>query len=634
MDFIKNIVKDKINLLALFIALVGAYLLFPAYFENPIFPIQPSEHLWMSLDPSWVSALNYVNLKNVIWGKEFAFTYGPLSYLSTRVGWGQNRVAFLLFDLFYFLNFFILFFTSFIKSKNKILTGVLILTIAIILPVYFGASNSFILLAFLLYWIRSSLDNNLVVNYIFQISILVLLFFIKLNTGLVCFILYTVALFYKTAIKKDNRILLFIYFIAPFVLIYMFSFSLNVSVGEYVKSGISIIGGFNEIMYLPGELLYKKLAAILIVLSSSLILLYKIYLFKNENIFKHIVVLFLYGSSIFILYKQAFVRADDSHILEFFNFALLLLFCIYDFHTLKFDKILTIPVILIMIVCVYFVNELKPDFIQLDNKFKKANYVDGFEKFTKISGVKLFPNSNQLPQRVISKVGLSTIDSYPWNTQILLENKLNFYPRPVFQSYTAYTKELEELNFNYYNSIKAPKYVLYDYGSVDDRYPLFDEPRMNLILEQNYKCVDTFTINKRLNLLLERKSEKKVKLTKIKEYAMYIDAPLIPKEGIFYEVYLYNSVKGKLVSLFEHSPEVALEIQTEDGNKRKFKTSKSLLESGLFSTNFLSNTSDFFNKMERKEVSDAIKIKAYFFQPMHVSSFKEKIRVKEYKISN
>jgi len=632
MDFIKNLVTNKINLLGFFIAFIGAYLLFPAFFENPIYPIQPSEYLWMSLDPSWVSALNYVNLKELIWGKEFTFTYGPLSYLSTRVGWGQNRISFLLFDFFYFINFFLVFFITFKKSANKYLTSIIIIVLGLLLPVYFGSANSFILLAFLLFWIRYSLDNNNFVTYIFQTIILILLFFIKLNTGIVSFLFFIVAILYKIFFRKDNRILLTIYLISPFIIIFLLSNFLNVSIYDYTLNGIDIVRGFNEIMYLPSALLYKKFFAILILIISSSILVYRIYYNRKDKSLKDILIFFLFGASIFILYKQAFVRADDSHILEFFNYAILIIICIYDFHVFKMNKYLVSSVLVMVSICIYFTFEIKPDFLQLGHKFKKTTYFEGLQSFTKISGVKLFPNNNSLPQRVIGKVGISTIDSYPWNTQILLENKLNFHPRPVFQSYTAYTKELEELNFNHYNSTMAPKFVLYDYGSVDDRYPLFDEPKMNLILQKNYKCIDTFTVNKRLNLLLEKQTNRKIKIKQTKEYAMYLDSPLIPKKNVFYEVFLYNSIKGSFVSLLEYSPEIVLEIETFDGNKHSFKTSKSLLESGLFSTNFISNTNDFLNTITSNKTLEINKIKAYYFRPKQVSSFKDKIRIKEYEI--
>jgi hypothetical protein len=65
MDIIKNIFKNKINVLSFFVAFLGAFMLFPNYFEAYVMPLPLSKDLWMSLDPSWGIALNYVKLKNL-----------------------------------------------------------------------------------------------------------------------------------------------------------------------------------------------------------------------------------------------------------------------------------------------------------------------------------------------------------------------------------------------------------------------------------------------------------------------------------------------------------------------------------------------------------------------------------------
>ena len=63
MDIIKNIFKDKINVLNFFIAFLGSFMLIPNYYEADIMPLPMANDLWMSLDPSWGIALNYVKLK-------------------------------------------------------------------------------------------------------------------------------------------------------------------------------------------------------------------------------------------------------------------------------------------------------------------------------------------------------------------------------------------------------------------------------------------------------------------------------------------------------------------------------------------------------------------------------------------
>jgi hypothetical protein len=619
------------SLVGFLISIMAAYFLFPPYFDNGIYPVQPSEYLWMSLDPSWVSALNYVKIQNLTWGKDFAFTYGPLSFLSTRVGWGQNRLSFLLFDLFYFINFLAIFFITFQKSKEKILTGFLIVAIAIILPSYFGSANAFLLMAFLLFWIRYSLDNNSFIIYIFQTILILLLFYIKFNTGLISFLFFVLAITYKLIAKKGDYKLLIVYLLTPFILVYFTSNLLNVELSSYIKSALEIVGGFNDIMYLERPFGDRHVFAILIILFSLVVLYFKVFKNTEEKILKRLLILFIFSVSIYVQYKQSFVRADDSHILEFFNYCILLIFCVYDFHIYKSKFFIKGLLVLTVIISFFYVNKLNANPTNFDLKLSKSGYIDGFKSFTKISSVHLFPNNNQLPETIKNKIGSSSIDAYPWNTQLLLENKLNFTPRPVFQSYTAYTPKLEEKNFEHYSSEKGPKYVLYEFGSLDNRYPLFDETKLNLLLTKNYSCIDTLTQNNKLILLLEKTNKKNIKLVQTKEYAMFIDSPLIPKDGIYYKVFLYRNLIGDFVSLLNHAPEMNLSVQMNEGNFINYKTSKGLLETGVFGTQHIASTNDFKDLILQQNL-DKRKILAYYFRPKSPSLFKVKIRIKEYRI--
>ena len=203
MDFIKNLVTNKINLLGFFIAFIGAYLLFQNFFEANVYPVPLSQPLWMSLDPSWGIALNYASINNLVWGEEISFTYGPLSYLTTRIGWGQNRFVILFYDLFILLNYFFIFYFSFSKTKNKLITLLSIVTICLIFPTWSGYAGTLILMAFLIFWIKLSIDEPKIFYYVFQIIIVTLAFFIKFNTGLIALPFFLSGLIYNFIIHKE-----------------------------------------------------------------------------------------------------------------------------------------------------------------------------------------------------------------------------------------------------------------------------------------------------------------------------------------------------------------------------------------------------------------------------------------------
>lgn len=630
-NFFKDIFKEKINILGLFIAFVCAYMTIPNYFELNLMPLSSAKELWLSLDPSWGISLNYFKIKNLTWGSDIAFTYGPLSHLCTRVGWGENKLSFLLFDIFIFINYLSIFFLSFKRSSNKIITTLIIFGVCLIIPIWIGVTNAIVLMIMLCFWIRLSLDKPRFIYYLFQIIIVTLLFYIKFNTGLIILPLFYSGIFCNLWYKNGNKVLILIYSIIPIISILLLSYPLKVSLFDYIKSGTEIISGYNDVMFLENQIPSSFNYVLLITLALGAVIVLNLLSLNNKKWIRIVTILFLFGTSLFVIYKQAFVRADIGHIKEFFIFIPLLILCNIDLHKQFKYSCLKISLLIGLLTPFYFTFVYQKTAVEIKAKFPKDQYVQRFNTFTETSGLFIHTNNIPLPDAIKSKIGLSTVDVYPWNVQLLLENKLNYLPRPIFQSYTAYTPFLEELNFNHYNSSKAPEYVIYDFASIDGRYPLFDESKMNLVLLRNYELSEVFDYDNRKVVLLKKKTNfKPIRFEKIREYAMILNTPLSPKKDIYYEVVLYNTVFGKINSIFTHASEIRLEVQLEDGNLGDYRTSKLLLESGFFSEIFIANTENFANVFNQGNKNQ--RVKNYNFRPLTASLFKNKIRVIEYKI--
>ncbi|RTL13773.1 MAG: hypothetical protein EKK56_03845 [Flavobacteriaceae bacterium] len=627
-DFIKN----KINLLFIVVSFIGAYLLFPNYLFLSVNPLALSKELWYSLDPSWVVALNYVKEKGVSWGSDFAFTYGPLGQLLTRAAWGENKYVFLAFDIFIFINYFLLFFISLAKSNYKIITALTIPIVCMISPLWVGSSNSLVLMTFLVFWINLSIDNKKWVYYIFQILIIIILFYSKFNTGLIALPIFYSGIIYNFITDKSDKIKLTVIALLPILLIFTLSFLFNVDLINYVKSGLEIVKGYNDIMYLKNQLEGSYTTALVLIILLSIVFLINIYFINKYTILKSTVLFFLFFISIFVIYKQAFVRADVSHIRDFFVFLPLIIFTNKDLLTKARNLFSTISVLLIVFFSLFYFYKNFDQSFNLAQKFDKSEYSNGFTNFDKEIGLNIYKDNFPLPIEILQKIGNSTVDIFPWNIQLLLENKLNYLPRPVIQSYTAYTPYLQDLNFDHYNSNEGPEFVIYDYASIDERYPLFDESKVNLSLIKNYKIVSSFEYDNRNMLLLQRKNNfSPLVFIKQKEYAMYLNSPLIIKDDVFYELSIYNNLMGEIKSKIFYAPEINIEIKNEQGQFVKFRSSKLLLESGLFSTFFVNGTTDFSNLMKTQSSNN--KIKSIYIRPLDIDLFKEKIKITEYKIS-
>ena len=92
---------------------------------------------------------------------------------------------------------------------------------------------------------------------------------------------------------------------------------------------------------------------------------------------------------------------------------------------------------------------------------------------------------NRKSEKLPIPLGSST-DILPWDISDLTSQGINYKPRPIFQSYSAYTRTLQSLNATHFKSINKPEYIVLRTGSIDERTPLeMDAPAL-LTISENY----------------------------------------------------------------------------------------------------------------------------------------------------
>lgn len=623
----------RVNVQAFVVAFFGAFLLFPGFFEVPVYTVNEHASAWASLDPSWKLALNKANSDDLVWGRDLTITYGPLAFLSTRFGWGVDRISFLLFDLFVFLNFFFLFYTNYLKSNSRIITGLLILSAILCLPVYFGSATSLVLLAFLVFWIHKSLGEPGHFTYVMQVLLLLLLFFVKFNTGLITSVFFYCGLLYNFFHDKKYRKLIALYAVLPIAGILLLCETLNVALVEYTLGGINMVKGYNGIMYLDQDFSAYLWFSLLIALVLALQFGKKILADKTDR-YKNLFSAFLVMCSVYVLYKQSFVRKDIQHVLDFPKYILLFVlacYSIYENQRVRTSAMFLLP---LLGISVYFTNFYNTEFSRnrIWSKMKGTDYAQGFRNASDSSALQFYSVENRLPQRIKDRVGKNTVDAYPWNIHFLFANGLNYVPRPVPQAYMAYTPYLENLNFEFYKSGRAPRYVFYEYLAIDNRYPLFDETKLHLSLFCNYSCADTFYLGNRLVLLLEQTQKRNITFKKVREFDLKIRDRIQPKLDMYYEVHISNSFHGKCISFVKHAPVLSLQVKTKNGQQREFRTSIDLLRTGIFSDRFFASTEDLMKFFNKDTLDASNMIEYYSFLTTTPGLFEDKIKITEYQI--
>lgn len=85
-----------------------------------------------------------------------------------------------------------------------------------------------------------------------------------------------------------------------------------------------------------------------------------------------------------------------------------------------------------------------------------------------------FVHETDLPG-IRERVGRDTVDLFGNTQGVLHRNELAWKPRPAFQSYVAYTKDLLRRNAEFLAGADAPRWLLFQFETVDQHLPQMDD---------------------------------------------------------------------------------------------------------------------------------------------------------------
>lgn len=172
------------------------------------------------------------------------------------------------------------------------------------------------------------------------------------------------------------------------------------------------------------------------------------------------------------------------------------------------------------------------------------------------------------------EVGQHTLDVVGFEQGAAILNRFNYRPRPVIQSYSAFTPYLARINGDFFASEHAPDYVLMKIQTIDGRLPVMDDSLATTILAYRYKYVlveKGFDLWKRDPGAFDAAAYRP-RLIRRTELAINQDHNLetYNSQPIWIRIDLQPSLLGKLRSFLYKPPQVTLRIQDTDGALHDF----------------------------------------------------------------
>jgi hypothetical protein len=531
------------------------------------------------IDHSWRLALNMAVKENLVWGRDFVFTYGPLGYLNTGFPEHVAKWSIVLYHLFIIANGAWMVRHFLFRAEGKV--G---LAVAAVLLLFNGGflflKESVTLGLYFAFHTLLFLKERRMVSLAAMSLCSILAFYIKVNMGIVLNLLVVVVFLFNLWKKPIGRVPNVVFLVMHFMALYALSVPLRVHLPGYVGNSLSVIDSYNDAMYIPSQKLYLAYAISMLALFAFPYMrsLNKVLASPYEML-----ACFITSGLIYVLFKQGFVRADFGHK---WTFILGMPFFALSAFRYASDSMprsrLALPLVGICLLSL---------FANRGSWFKIIKGEKGFGIFSESNGVGKGVNSiskrSTLPASFVKQMEGRSVDVLGFGISYIYYNGLLYNPRPVIQSYQAYNPRLIDLNVAKYTSQSAPDYVLYHFRSIDNRQPFWDEPKIYFPLLANYSIVDSVGVPAPdTTLLLFKRNERPRIMTSriVLDTLVKLNERIpIPKSDrlLFMRVDCSRTLAGSLRRFLYQPSELGLELSYTDGVRETYRAIAPILKSGV-----------------------------------------------------
>jgi hypothetical protein len=558
----------------------------------------------IEIDPSWATVLGWAHLNGVRFGEELVFSYGPLGYLHPRGPYNP-----LLFETYLFGQVLLtLGYTFIFATTFRSLAGVerVLFALVVLLPcrlqndVLLVGTGIFVLVALDRFVHRSRDDRRAWAGLV--------VIALQMNAlGLMKFTLFPLTLLLAGVgallFLRDRRpraaVAWLVGWLASLLALWLGHGQQLGDFGAFLQGALRIVAGYGAGMGMettPGSLALGLLAFV----ATAAALLYWL---KRESP-RDLRALLLFGYlafCLFLAWRNAFTRADIWHVRFFFPLASFVAFALLALAGERLPPRWRQALGGVALLCIAGVLSMALP------QIKAADYAAAGRELFRHTGVVLRGElgEQRAQQREALRrqydlpmfrrlVGSERVDLFGCNQAVVLLNEFNYAPRPVFQSYAAYTPPLQQANEAFYLGASAPRFVMLGLCPIDQHYPASEDALALLALLRHYRPVaaeKSFVLMQRADVVPMAPPPASAAVVPV-EPGQWID---VPAGNAATRIHLdYGlSLSGRLHTLFLREPSLSLEVETADKQVRAFRLVRPVARSGFLLSPLLLKDEDY-----------------------------------------
>jgi hypothetical protein len=546
------------------------------------------------LDSSWAIAINKAVASHLAFGRDVIFTFGPYGGIYTQLFSPDTDVLMLSVGLFFALCFGAISLLVAMRSLGwglcllflmagqmfsrdiVFVTYPLLLVVAVGNAVYESVNQGRRL---------SHLENTLLILSLASLSLLPIIkgsFIIVWGAAITA----TVMLF----LTIGSAILVAASIIIPTVALIVFWILAGESLVDlplYFANMLPIITGYTEAMAISGD--FRE---VIVYCAASAAVLYLIIRMQVAEVFKASL-LIMFGAFLFTALKGGFVR-HDAH--AFLAAAAIIVapvaigVCI--FKPKRYFSLFWVNLVAWFVIEAAYIHTI-PEFIYQDALKTYDEAIVGIRE--RISGsvsqsfaqhMTAISNSVEFP-----KID-GTTDIYNYDQAYLLASKNTWQPRPILQSYSAYTPYLARLDQEHLAGRKAADNILFSLETIDGRLPSMDDGASWPTLLSRYeadKVLGNYLLLKRADAVADPPNP--VILSGNARLSGSVPVP--PGRLLFAHIDLKPTILGHIAILAYKTTPLRISIMLANGETRQFRIISGMASSEFLLSPLVENTQEF-----------------------------------------
>ncbi|WP_156907108.1 hypothetical protein [Epilithonimonas caeni] len=312
--------------------------------------------------------------------------------------------------------------------------------------------------------------------------------------------------------------------------------------------------------------------------------------YKPHSFILSIVSLFI----IFLSFKSGFVRQDE-HTKISFAIMIFVAFFIYLFSKTKSS---------FAIFCLCLITSLTSYKLYHDTSFSgsiKNNFAKIYDGIKLRSQYKKIETEYQKKLDDINKeiqfpILSGSSDIYNFEQSYLLASKNIWNPRPVFQSYTAYTKDLLYANRNHLLSNKSPDNLFFKVETIDGRLPSTEDGNSWPLILSNYKPIKFENDYLILKKSYEQNRDIKPDLIQRRSGRLNQEIEIPDHTGLlFCRMRIEPTFSGKFITRFFRSDKLYMITKENNNSEKKYKLISGMVETDFLISPLVEDTKDYYN---------------------------------------